>query len=78
MRKKREKEETPKERFIVLKFASLFALPIAATGINTHLSSDNLENCQTLRGKCTGAPESVHVDAGLLFVCGEVWRGASV
>lgn len=54
MRKKKRKEETPKERFIVLKFASLFALPIVAAEINTHLSSDNLENCQTLRGSARG------------------------
>lgn len=54
MRKKRRREETPKERLIVLKFASLFALPIAATEINTHLYSDNLENCQTLRESARG------------------------
>lgn len=54
MREEKRKEETPKERFIVLKFASLFTSPIAATEVNTHLSSDNLENCQTLRESARG------------------------
>lgn len=54
MREERKKKKTPKECFIVLKFPSLFALPIVATEINTYLVNDNLANCQTLRGSAQG------------------------
>lgn len=43
------KEEKKLQRSVVLKFPSLFALPIVATEINTYLASDNLANCQTLK-----------------------------
>lgn len=53
-KKEEKKKKTPKECFIVLKFPSLFALPIVATEINTYLVNDNLANCQTLRGSAQG------------------------
>lgn len=42
--KRRKKKTTPKECFIVLKFPSPFALPIAE--INTYLVCDNQANCR--------------------------------
>ena len=67
-RKERRKKKTPKECFIVLKFPSLFALPIVATEINTYLVNDNLANCQTFRGSARG-PQCVYGWRVFVFVC---------